>query len=308
MNLSSLRINILALLGAFIGLISLFAPWIITNYVWYGSGERWVFGTENHYFFDFVNSYDWNFFMIFFGILLSAGSTLSVIILVPGLAIFFILSQGLGFSGGFVSLGAGFYMSCIAAIMILFSIFRPIGPGYKKDCKPDLLGRILTLSNGRHEMKVREESSGKNSNTTEDTMLMRIPRRDVVLKKWNLIGILFVVLVLVISIVLSTQPTSQIRIHGIYHIEGTVIVSIYFDGVHITTQDITSSESFDEFDIILNVVMGRHWYGIDHSIELNGTEYRSTGNIDGLIDYHEIVSIGPLSKRMILLTYNAGLV
>lgn len=134
-----MRVNILALVGAFIGILCIITPWttITTGIL------QTTTSTSNLDLTDYMHDDDSAF--AFAVVLFILGCAFAFITPFGGMAQFFgwLIFLGLIYgrlgtvdSGIFsttTTLGIGFYVGIVAAAMVLISMIRPMGMGYGKD-------------------------------------------------------------------------------------------------------------------------------------------------------------------------------
>lgn len=131
-----MKVNILALVGAFVGLLCILLPWTVTTVTFLSTSSTTELALT-----DYIHDGDSTF--AFAVVLFLVGCAFSFITPLGGFAQFFgwaafmvLIAGRLGtvqnnaLTTTTVSLSAGAYVGIVAAAIVLFSMVRPLGLGY----------------------------------------------------------------------------------------------------------------------------------------------------------------------------------
>lgn len=138
--MTRVRLNILCLVGAIVGVAAIFSTWISLGFLFW-SREMNLIDVYNHV----ESSSDFWLPAVLFlaGTLVAFVTSLGGIMQIIGVPLF--MSAFVSHADGRLPSGIGPYLGLVAAIIVLASLAHPVGVGYGAKSK-GILGRVLTIS------------------------------------------------------------------------------------------------------------------------------------------------------------------
>lgn len=140
--MATVRLNILGIVGALIGVVAVFSTWITVGF---------MFWTKEMNLIDVFNEVESSSDFWFPAVLCLIGtavafmSPLGGILQIVGVPLF--ISAFTSQTDGEIPSGIGPYIALVGAVVVLASLLYPVGIGYSK--KPvGIIGRLLTISPG----------------------------------------------------------------------------------------------------------------------------------------------------------------
>ena len=139
-EMARVRLNILCLVGAVIGVIAVFSTWITARFLFWSREMNLIdvynqVGSSSHYYLPAV--------LLLIGAVVVFITPVGGILQVIGVPIF--LSVFATNSDGKLPSGVGPYLALVGAVIVLASLVYPVGLGYRQ--KPvGVIGRFITIS------------------------------------------------------------------------------------------------------------------------------------------------------------------